>query len=214
VKRGRMSNQTKTIGELQTNYSEAEASQVSAWYARIDEIAAERLPEGGELLDYMTSLQKEQLLRDRMEETLDRERARRVEEAQARFERFRREHDRRVAQLDARLYHVEGADRMVADAVRASDEDLARMLEAAVRTNSSGLAKVVFAEAERRGGLPQIMERYYSEVDPEARELLEERHQAMSPEDLEWRRASVETMFHRPDLSSLLSAQASARASS
>lgn len=209
-----MPNEAKTLGEMQASYSGAESAQLSAWFARIDEIAAERLPEGGELLDYMTSLQKDQILRDRMEETLDRERAQRIEEALARFESFRRAHDRRVAWLDARLYHVEGADRMVADAVRASDEDLARMLEAAVRTNSSGLAKVVFAEAERRGGLPEILERFYSEVDPEARELLQERHQAMSPEDLEWRRASVETMFHRPDLSSLLSAQASARASS
>ena len=72
------------------------------------------------------------------------------------------------------------------------------------------LAKVVFGEAERRGGLPEITERYFSEMDPEAKELLEERRRAMSSEDLDRRRASIETMFSKPDVSSLVRAWATA----
>jgi hypothetical protein len=137
------------------------------------------------------------LLRDQMSEKIEHERAVRIQETTAAFERFREEHEMRAAWLELRLYRVEDADQMVANAVMATDEQLARLLDAAKRTNSLNLAKVVFAEAQKRN-LPEVIEDYF-EMDPEARLLLEEWHQAQSPEDLERRRSSIEAMFFKPD---------------
>jgi hypothetical protein len=150
----------------------------------------------------MDAQQQSQLFSDQMEEKIDRERAIRVEEATEAFDRFQEEHEARVVTLDFRLYHVEGGGPMAANAVMASDEELSRMLNAAIRPHSYGLAKVVFGEAVGRN-LPEVVERYCTEMDPEARELLEERRQALSPEDLERRRGDIETLFGKPDLSGL-----------
>ncbi len=140
----------KTIPEIHDAYGEESAARLSEWYAKTDEVAGRREPEGGELLEYMDAKGRDKLLRDQMEATLEEERAPRIEEAQAKFDAFRRDHDERVAWLEARLYHVEGADHMVANAVMASDDELARLLDGAIRTSSDDLARVVFAEAQSR----------------------------------------------------------------
>jgi hypothetical protein len=187
-----------TIYEIEAEFGEGSSKRLRDWYARADEIIASANLEPGPHLECMDPPQRSQLLRDQIEAKLDEERAARVEEATSRFDDFCLEYEARRAWLDLRLFDVEGADQMVASAVMATDEQLARLLDAAKRTNSLTLAKVVFGEAQRRGGLPEIVEAYFA-MDPEARELLEEWHQALSPEDLERRRSSIEAMFFKPD---------------
>ena len=133
----------KTIQEIQARYSEQANELLEGYHRKIDGIAAEREPEGGELLGYLTPQQRGELLLDQMTEKIDQERAARIEEATAAFERYQDGHQRRVEELDRRLYHVEDADQMVANVVIATDEQLARLLEAARRTNSLNLAKVI-----------------------------------------------------------------------
>jgi hypothetical protein len=199
----------KPIQEIQATYSKEASEKLRGWFARTDEIATETNLEPSAHLEYMDPPQLSRLLRDQIEKKLDEERAAHVKEATAAFDRFQKNHEARTAWLDLRLFDVEGADQLVANAVMATDEQLAQLLDAAKRTNSLNLARVVFGEAERRGGLPEIVEGYF-EMDPEARELLEERRQAASQEGLERRREGIEAMYFKPDLSNLVRARANA----
>jgi hypothetical protein len=194
-----MTDKASTIQEIRASYDQQSAGRLSEWYRRVEEIASEREPEGGELLDYLNPQQRGEVLLDQMSKKVDEERAARIEEAMSAFDAFQDKHEMRAAWLDLRLFHVEDAGQMVASAVMASDEQLAQLLEAAKRTNSLDLARVVFGEAERRGGLPEIIEGYF-EMDLEARDLLEESRQAFSPEDLERKRGTIEALFSRRDL--------------
>jgi hypothetical protein len=198
-----MTDKAITIPEIRASYDQESARRLSEWHSTVDEIASEHEPEENELLEYMSPAQRGEVLLDQMEARIERERAARIEEAAAALDAFEEKHEMRLAWLDLCLYHVEGADQIVASAVMASDEQLVRMLDAAIRTTSLDLGKVVFAEAQSRN-LPELMERYFTEMDPEARELLEERRQALSPGSFERKRADIETMFSKPERASLV----------
>ena len=137
---------TETIPEMKAKQAQREAEMLRVWHAELDEIKAHAEPDAGPYLDRLSHEQRGEILREQKEDRLDRQRDVVLEEYTSTFDDFREAHDRRAKWLDKRLYHVEGpgAGAMVSGAVTASDEDLARMLEGAIRTNNAELGKVVF----------------------------------------------------------------------
>jgi hypothetical protein len=146
-----VSDEGKTIQEIRAQHSAQRAEMQTARYARTDEIKAETGVEPGPCLDYMNDQQLSELLRDQMQQKIEHERALKVAEAETLFEDYRREHDERAAWVDAGLYHVEGNGEAMLRCADATDEQLAGYLDWAIQQDNDDIARLVFAEAQRRG---------------------------------------------------------------
>ncbi len=187
----------KTIEEIRREYSEKATALMNARFARTDEIANLRAPGGDPYyMSKMTNEQQRMVLHDQKQELAERNRDELRREFVAAHERYARDVAERTAYLHRRLFGAEGADSamLLARAATASEDELKDMLGAASQAKNSELGKIVFAAAHRRG-LGDAMVNYFAEMDPEARELYAEFHEAPSEETIAKQAADIDSMI-------------------
>lgn len=192
----------KTIHEIEADYSRELTELQQEYYRAIDDVRSMRNPEAASLsyLDRLSPAGRAEVLHEQLHEQKNEAKDEARGRALARYHRATEERreaiEPRKARLGARLYHVEDG-RLVAETVRASDEELPRVLAAAIRTGSRDLAKAVFAEADARG-LSNLVDEYFTRVDPEARELYTEYQAVPTREQLETAAEQAEMFVHEP----------------
>ena len=192
----------KTIHEIKAAFGEAGAGIANRYRGTLDEIAHTRtVEEVGGFWDRLASEERSRLLLEHKVERASAEHARALEGYTGVLEGYRADLEERTGYLTPRLFKVEDA-RAGADAARASDEDLAKMLDYAIRAQNADLAKAVFVAADMRGA-GDLMARYFDEVDPEARDLYAEWSEIPPAEVLERQAENVETIIPPPEQTSL-----------
>jgi hypothetical protein len=178
-----------------------QTAQTDAGWLR-NMLAAEEA-EAGMYLDRLSDQQRYELLREQKGQAVDEACARHREEYREQLERFGAELSERTNYLRERLFKVSdtGAG---SRAATANEDELAGMLDYAMLAGLGELGRAVFVAAEMRG-LADLMGRYFSEIDPDARDLYNEWRQAPTPETLERQIEGVEQIVHRPSTDDLMS---------
>jgi hypothetical protein len=192
----------KTVGEIQQEYSSGAAEILSRYHDMLDEIKEDREPEAGPYLDRLSEEQRAELLREQKCTRVDEERARTIEEYTEATERYHSDVSERAAWLRERLYKVQNTTAL-SNAATADEEGLRAMLNIAALSGDKNLARAVFVAASQRN-LPDLLGRYFDEVDAEARDLYSEWKQIPALEALERQRRGVEQIVHRPSVDDLM----------
>lgn len=159
------------------------------------EISAEGIEEG-RYLDQLTGEQRLAILRGQTAQKASDARARAVEENVAEAERYAEEVRDLRRSLKPRLFDAAN-DGLLAQVAVYSDEQLAAVFDTAVHTGSRDLAKAVFAEADRRDR-GDLVNRYFSEVDPSAADIYQEWRSLPGEEDLRRHIEGAATVMPEP----------------
>jgi hypothetical protein len=175
----------KTYQEVKEEHQRRESSIALDVMDTYAEIGTEDL-EHGLYLDKLTPEQRRALLSEQRGEKAREAKTRGDEEVRAGRERFAGEVRELRRAFGERLFGNPGTemaellDRMQG----ASEEKLTSRLALAIKTSNKELGRAVFAVADERGR-GDLLNRYFSEVDPEAASVYEQWRALPSEEDLE-----------------------------
>ena len=122
------------------------------------------------------------------------------ERVYAEMDRYEQAYADRKARVEAHLYNLNSPESasLISRVVGAPAEDLAGLLDAAIRSGNRELGKAVFSEADRRG-LTGLTHRYFEALAPEDYGLYVELANAPTEEDLQRERNNLQEITRGPD---------------
>jgi hypothetical protein len=189
----------KTIPETRAEHGREQAEILTARQDAVDEIAAK----GSEGVSHRDKLSYGQVRSIMVEEKTAREEGNRTqtrEALDAAHGRYEAALSERIGFLKERLYGIAGPDGAAAlsRVALASEEELSTMMDIAAQAGNNELAKAAFVAAERKG-LGDLMDRFFREVDPEARALYQEWAEIPPAEVLKRQRENLSALVQKPD---------------
>jgi hypothetical protein len=165
-----------TVMEIKRQFSAKLVEAQHARDTRIREISELRQPSGDPyLLDRLDDAQRAKLLAEQKSAAAEEDRRRRLDELEQAHDRYKAAAEERTTSLRERLFRNEGGEKaeLLARLATASEAELGSMLSVAAETGNRDLGRAVFATAHRRD-LPELLVRYFAEVDGEAQPLYQE----------------------------------------
>ncbi len=186
---------SKTIQEIKAEFGRRSAEIGLGVFDALAEIRGLRELEEGRYEAELSPEDRRRVLLDQKTAQEEETNRKALEDRAAAYERYEAGLSERGGYLKPRLFGVENSDTLVRVAL-ATDEDLSKLMDRAATSGNGELAKAVFFEAtQRRAG--DLMNRYFSDVDPEARDLYEEWVEIPPPELLERQRTAAEQSLPR-----------------
>jgi hypothetical protein len=187
----------KTIGNIRSEYT---AKLVAAQHARderIREITAMRQPSGDPyLLERVPAGERERILLEQKAELAEQNRNELRRDLERAHDAYKAAAEERTGSLRERLFAVEGGEKaeLLARLATASQDELGSMLSVAAETGNKDLGRAVFATAHRRD-IPELLVRYFAEIDPESQPLYQEFNASPSEETLARQREGIGQMI-------------------
>ena len=187
----------RTIAELKNEYSAKAVGLMNARSARVAELASLRTPTGDPYyMDRLDHAQKHQVLLEQKAELAEEDRRRLRQEFEQAHDAYSKAVAERTSVLRERLFAVEGGEKadLLARLATASEDELRQMLDIAGETSNRDLSRAVFATAHRRD-IPELLVRYFAEIDAGAQSLYAEYNDVPSEETVERQRSDIERMI-------------------
>jgi hypothetical protein len=189
--------QQKSIPQIRQEFTAKLVAAQHARDARIEEITAKRRPEGdGPLLDRLDDAQRAKLLLEQKVAAAEGDRRRLLDELGQEHAAYKAAVQERTGSLREKLFRNEEGEKaeLLARLATASQDELGSMLSVAAETGNKALGRAVFATAHRRD-IPELLVRYFGEIDPSARDLYGELNEAPTPEVLDRQRGDLATLI-------------------